>query len=95
MSLTSCGFRGFPSENGLLRLYTERECMAVSGSKGRWIVSSGECLRPDDGSFSYDCAYLNTDPHPLEWLYSMRWIIGSVAVVGGVLAIRASMKKSA
>jgi hypothetical protein len=87
--MSDCGFRGFPSEDGLLRLYTERDCAAKNG---RWFVHSGECLRPDEGSFSFDCAYLNTDS--TAQLYAWRYVIGTVAVVGGLLAIRAAMKSA-
>lgn len=86
--MSDCGFRGFSAENGRLRFYSERDCVAMNG---RWFPS-GECLRPGDGSFSYDCAFLNTDS--MAQLYQWRFLIGTVAAVGGVLAIRAAMKSA-
>jgi len=89
--MSDCGFRGFPGDNGRLRFYTERDCVAMNG---RWFPS-GECFRgleAGEGSFSYDCAYLNTDS--MAQLYQWRFLIGTVAAVGGILAIRAAMKSA-
>jgi len=51
----SCGRYGYPSELNDIRLYRKGECDALSGN---W-VTNGECLKPEGGSFSWDCRSLN------------------------------------
>lgn len=53
-----CDRSGTPSADGRLRIYTPTECAKLGGD---WY-ENGECLRPEGGSFSYDCASMNSDP---------------------------------
>ncbi len=55
-----CKCYGKPSPDGNLRLYTKEECDLLGGE---WYPN-GECIKPEGGSFSYDCRFLNTEPCP-------------------------------
>lgn len=52
----SCGNLGYASSDNSIRLYTENEC--TNELQGNWYPT-GECLRPEGGSYSYDCRMLN------------------------------------
>jgi hypothetical protein len=53
----SCGTAGRPSSDGSKRIYTAAECTGLGGQH----LEGGLCVRPDDGgSFSVECAGLNT-----------------------------------
>lgn len=52
-----CKCYGKPSPDGDLRLYTKEECTLLGGE---WYPN-GECIKPEGGSFSYDCRFLNTE----------------------------------
>lgn len=54
----SCGTLGKPSADNSIRIYTKEECDKLGGN----IYSGGECLRPQGGSFSWDCRLLNAPP---------------------------------
>ena len=54
-----CGTLGKPSADGKIRIYTRDECEGTL--KGVWH-EGGECTKGVDGSYSYDCRYLNTLP---------------------------------
>ena len=56
----NCGRYGYPSELNDIRLYRENECKALGGN---W-VNNGECIKPNGGSFSWDCRGLNA-PKPV------------------------------
>lgn len=51
-----CGIAGRPSPDGRTRVYTADECSALGGS----LQAGGNCMRSDGGSFSDDCAPLNS-----------------------------------
>jgi hypothetical protein len=53
-----CKVLGRPSPDNSIRIYTPEEC-AILG--GRFDSKKGECLKPTEGSFSYECRALN-DP---------------------------------
>jgi hypothetical protein len=52
---TNCGTYGRASDDGQIRLYTKSECDLLGGKH----VPNGECLMPQGGSFSAECARLN------------------------------------
>ncbi len=54
----NCGNYGRASSDGALRLYTQRECNQLNGN----FVPNGECLIKKGGSYSAQCALLNTPP---------------------------------
>ena len=41
--------------DGRMRVYTQGECNTLNGN----LYGGGECIRPEGGSFSWDCRYLN------------------------------------
>ena len=49
-----CGQYGRPSPDNKIRHYTPDECMALGGNS-----SGNECLKPQGGSYSWDCRALN------------------------------------
>ena len=49
-----CGNYGSPSPDNKIRHYTPDECMALGGNS-----SGKECLKPQGGSYSWDCRALN------------------------------------
>lgn len=51
-----CGTAGRPSPDGRTRVYTVDECSTLGGS----LQAGGNCMRSDGGSFSDDCALLNS-----------------------------------
>lgn len=55
---TKCGTYGTPSPDGKIRLYNNNECDSLNGN---WY-SNGECLIKGGGSYSAECASLNTPP---------------------------------
>ena len=54
-----CGTFGKPSADNGIRVYTEIEC--EKNMDGNWY-SNGECLIKGGGSYSAQCAFLNTAP---------------------------------
>jgi len=58
-STASCGTLGYPSADNLLRLYDQKDCDTLTGV---W-AADGTCTY-QDGSFSKNCAFLNTAPPP-------------------------------
>lgn len=50
-----CGNYGRPSADNSIRLYTGDECSALGGNP----AGNGECLKPQGGSYSWDCRNLN------------------------------------
>ena len=55
----TCGTYGYESQDGRnVRLYSQAECSSLGGS----FRANGECLRPNGGSFSWDCRILNNGP---------------------------------
>jgi len=68
-------------------MYSNAECTAKGGN---WHAN-GECYYPNGGSISYDCREVNNSP--LAMLYENRYVVGGVVVVGGLLALRMSMRK--
>ena len=57
---TICGSYGYPNADKSLRIYSNNDCNQL---KGKWS-SNGECLKPEGGSFSWDCRQLNFPPPP-------------------------------
>ena len=60
----SCGTMGFPSPDNSLRYYQQVECETLNGV----YLPSGECLKKNEGSYSWDCRVLNNPPDPLPSL---------------------------
>lgn len=56
----NCGTLGRPSPDNKSRLYTEEECNQLGGNYG----GNGECLAKTGGSYSYECASLNSTTTP-------------------------------
>jgi len=52
----SCGEYGSPSSDGRIREYTKDECASVDPMARH---ENGECLKPNGGSYSWDCRFLN------------------------------------
>jgi len=53
----SCGILGYPSSDNYLRLYSKEECATIDPAAD--FAANGECLKPNGGSYSYDCRTLN------------------------------------
>ena len=82
----SCGNLGSPSADNNIRVYTKSECDQLGGNH----YPSGECLKPEGGSWSWDCRDLNQRsvvsplaqslvPSPTtHWNYY--WLLGGAAV---------------
>ncbi len=83
-----CDYSGYPSADGNIRLFTESECAAKGGV---WAVSgNGECLRPEGGSYSWDCREKNKDS--LDMVYQKKYYIVGIVLAGGFLWWRMSRK---
>jgi hypothetical protein len=54
----SCGTLGSPSADNSIRTYSASECQQLGGNH----YASGECLKPEGGSWSWDCRDLNNQP---------------------------------
>ncbi len=78
----NCGFSGYPSENGGLRLYSFTECDALGGL---WHAN-GECTRPEGGSISLDCKAVNDDPldTAMRMVMKYKWFIGGAMLTTGL-----------
>jgi hypothetical protein len=50
-----CGTYGYPSPDNNIRLYNNNDCAALGGNS----AGNGECLKPQGGSYSWDCRGLN------------------------------------
>ena len=50
-----CGTYGYPSRDNSIRLYNNNDCAALGGNS----AGNGECLKPQGGSYSWDCRALN------------------------------------
>lgn len=50
-----CGFYGYPSSDGNIRLYTQKDCSNLNGN----FYPNGECLKREGGSYSWECRELN------------------------------------
>lgn len=60
---TFCGLSGHPPTDIMasprcLRFFTQSECLSL---KGKYYTKSGECLKQNGGSYTYDCRF-NTGP---------------------------------
>jgi len=54
----SCRTLGSPSADNSIRVYTASECSQLGGNH----YANGECLKPEGGSWSWDCRDLNNQP---------------------------------
>lgn len=52
----ACGSLGTPTPDNNLRLYNQQECNTLGGN----FHANGECIKPQGGSYSWDCRVLNT-----------------------------------
>jgi len=53
-----CGNYGYPSSDNYIRLYSREDCSAIDPDAN--FAGNGECLKPEGGSYSWDCRTLNT-----------------------------------
>lgn len=85
---SDCGYYGYASSDGTLRLYSESECNSLGGQWG----SSGECLwaKTKGGSATWDCRGLNKDSIATAFQY--RYYIGGAILIGGLLYWRSQRK---
>ena len=70
-----CGYYGHAAtdDGGLRRQYTRSECDKLGGI----FHAGGDC-----SPFTNMCSELNQNP--IAWLYEYRYVIGGVAVAGGL-----------
>ena len=77
-----CGNRGYPSEDGRTRRFTDSQCYGLGGI----VFPNGYCHYIEGGvggSYSVDCAYLNQNT--FDWFNRQPlWVqIGGTAAVLG------------
>lgn len=54
----SCGTLGSPSADNSIRTYSASECQQLGGNH----YANSECLKPEGGSWSWDCRDFNNQP---------------------------------
>ena len=60
-AIAFCGALGRSNADKSLRIYSQEECeLALNGE---WMAN-GECVKKGEGSWSWDCRYLNAFPDP-------------------------------
>jgi hypothetical protein len=85
----SCGNLGSPSADNSIRIYTKSERDQLGGNH----YPSGECLKSEGGSYSWDCRDLNNQssaisplaqsllPSPTTSYSRGYWLAGGAAVL--------------